>query len=86
MNNSVIIYLSQNRDGGDKMNALKFKAAMVEAGYTQSSLAKAAKISPNTLSAKINGKSRLYVDDIQLFCNLLHIDSDSQKVEIFLSN
>ena len=65
------------------MNVNKLKAAMVEAGYTQRTLAKAMNMSKNTLNAKINGKSRIFIDEAMTICHLLNIPSENLK-EIFL--
>lgn len=68
------------------MNKNMLKAAIMEAGYTQTSLAKEMGISKNTLSAKINGKSKMFTDEICLLCDLLRITDDKKKIQIFLSN
>ncbi len=67
------------------MNVNKLKAAIVESGYTQVSLAKELGVSKNTINAKINGKSRLFVDEACAICELLNISDDKQKASIFLS-
>ena len=66
------------------MNVNKIKAAIVEAGYNQRSLAREMNMSKNTLNAKINGKSRLFIDEVMLLCHILNIPSDKVD-EIFLS-
>lgn len=68
------------------MNVLKFKAAMVAAGYTQRSLAKASGISENALSAKLTGKSRMYCDEAEICCKLFNLKTAEEKEEIFLSS
>lgn len=67
------------------LNVNKFKGAIARAGYTQESLAKEMDMSPNTLNAKVNGNSRITVDEVVKFCEVLSIDNDSEKIEIFLS-
>lgn len=82
------IKASQKWDtGGDEViNTRKFKAAMVEAGYTQATLAKAVGMNTRTLNAKINGKSKMFVEEACIFCELLNIVGDKKKVSIFLSD
>lgn len=65
------------------MNVKKIKAAMIEAGYTQRTLAKELKMSKNTLNAKINGKSRIFIDEAMALCELLNIPCDKMS-DIFL--
>lgn len=66
------------------MNTNKLKAAIVGAGYTQSELAQKIGISKNTLSDKVNGKKRMFLDEALKLCTLLDIQSDYEKVQIFL--
>ena len=54
------------------------------AGYTQKSLAKAADMSVNSLNAKINGRAEFTIDEVDVLCDLLHIETPDEKVEIFL--
>lgn len=68
------------------MDREKFRAAMLSAGYTQAKLAKEANMSPNTLSAKLRGKSRICIDEVHLLCGLVGIKSLSKKAEIFLKD
>lgn len=63
----------------------KLKGAIARAGYSQETLAKEMNMSPNTLNAKVNGKSRITTDEVVEMCNVLSIDSDSEKIEIFLA-
>ena len=65
------------------MNTKKIKSAMLEAGYSQRSLAKEMNMSLNALNAKINGKRRIYVDEAYLLCMLLGIPRNKMN-EIFL--
>lgn len=67
------------------MNVRKLRAATVEAGYTQVSLAKAMGMSKNTVNAMLNGRRKMYVDEACKICSLLNITSDEKKVEIFLN-
>ena len=65
------------------MNTKKIKSAMLEAGYSQRSLAKEMNMSLNALNAKINGKRRVYVDEEYSLCILLDIPREKME-EIFL--
>jgi len=67
------------------VNVNLFKGKMVSSGYNQESLARKMKISANTLSAKINGKSQFDLDEVLLLCELLSIDSNDEKCQIFLN-
>lgn len=73
------------RDGGDKMNINELKGAIVRAGFNQQTLAKAINMPINTLNAKINGKSKINVDEAEMICNVLSITDASEKVKIFLT-
>lgn len=66
------------------MKVNKIKAAMVEAGYNQCNLANEMNMSKNTLNAKINGKSRLFIDEALMLCKLLDIPNE-KMADIFLS-
>lgn len=68
------------------MNSNMLKGRIVSAGYTQRSLAKKIGMSKNTLNAKVLGKSAFNTDEILTICDLLSIDSDMEKAQIFLSN
>ncbi len=68
-------------------NVLKGK--IVAAGYSQSSLATAMcesgfKMSKNTLSKKINGRSPFDTDEVICLCDLLGICDNNEKALIFL--
>ena len=67
------------------INTLLLKAAIVEAGYTQASLSKKLDMSENTLSAKINGHSKFFIDEATAICKLLNITDEKKKVQIFLA-
>lgn len=66
------------------MNVNKLKGAMVRAGLNQSSFAEKLDMSPNTLNAKINGKTIITTEEVNAMCKVLSIDSCSEKCEIFL--
>jgi transcriptional regulator with XRE-family HTH domain len=67
------------------MNVNKLKGRMVEAGYTQRTLAIAAKMSENTLSSKLNERRPFNTDEVLVICDLLHITDPAEKAQIFLS-
>jgi DNA-binding XRE family transcriptional regulator len=67
------------------MNANKLKGRMVEAGYSQRTLAAAAKMSENSLGNKINGKSSFTLDEATKICSILSITDPLEKAAIFLS-
>ena len=65
------------------MNCNKLKAAMVEAEYNQRSLAKIMNMSVNTLNAKLNGKSKITVEEAVNFAQALNLERN-RFCEIFL--
>ena len=67
------------------INYNKLKGAMVQAGYTQLSFAKQLNMSKNTLNAKMNGKSKIYIDEANVMCEVLGIVDEKEKCDIFLS-
>lgn len=67
------------------VNSRLLRSKMALAGITQRELAAKMKKAENTISAKINGKSRLYLDEIDEICEALDISSDAEKAEIFLN-
>lgn len=67
------------------VNANKFRAKMVENGYTQKSLAAASGMSETTLGAKINGKAFFDTREVDTLCDLMHIDEPAEKCDIFLA-
>lgn len=67
------------------MNVNKLKGRMVEAGYTQRTLAIATKMSENTLSSKLNARRPFNTDEVLVICELLHITDPVEKAQIFLS-
>lgn len=62
----------------------KLKGAMVRAGFSQISLAKELGMSKNTLNAKLNGKAKISTDEAKNMCEILCIDTEREKCEIFL--
>lgn len=67
------------------MNGNKLRAYIISAGYTQGKLAKEIGISPNTMSAKLNGRSPFDTIEIERICTVLGITSNREKADIFLS-
>ena len=67
------------------MNINELKGAIARAGFTQKTLARAIDMPINTLNAKVNGKSKLTVDEAELICEVLSISDSAEKVKIFLS-
>lgn len=65
-------------------NLLRSKLAAV--GLTQKKLGTLVGMSENTISAKINGNGRLYVDEVEHICSALGIESPAEKAEIFLGS
>ena len=72
------------------VDVMKLKSRMALAGYSQKALvaalnARGLKISENTLSAKMKGRSQFYVEDAVTICEILGIESSSDKADIFLA-
>lgn len=64
----------------------KLKGRIMAAGYTQASLAPLVDMSKNALNAKINGKSRLYCDEVDALCTVLGIVDTAEKCEFLKPN
>lgn len=67
------------------MDAKELKKAMLDADFTQSTLAEALGIHINTLNLKINGKCKFDVDEATRICEILKIRDKDKKIKIFLS-
>ena len=68
----------------------KLKAQMALKGYTQRSLVaemnrRGYKISENTFSSKMNGKTQFDCDDADIICDIIEIESSADRAEIFLA-
>lgn len=63
----------------------KLKGKIVEAGYSQRSLAAAIGMSKNTLNSKINGKKPFNTVEIERICEKLGIYDGAEKAHIFLT-
>lgn len=67
------------------INKNMLRGKIAAAGLTQKELSLRIGMSENTLSAKISGASRFYVDEIERICTELGIVDPSEKAEIFLN-
>lgn len=59
------------------MNYSKLKGRIVEKFGSQGRLAKHLEISEQTVTAKLNGRSRFTQEDIIAWCNALDIDAEN---------
>lgn len=68
------------------MNLNKLNAKFVELGIDKREFAKEKLgVSVQSLNKKLNGSTKITVDDALLFCTELKITSAQEKVDIFLS-
>lgn len=72
------------------VNVNKLRSQMVLKGYTQRSLVaemneRGVKTTENTFSSKMNGRSQFDCDDADVICEILGIESQSEKADIFLA-
>ena len=67
------------------VDSRKLKAAMVEVGETQRSLAQKMDWSKNTVCAKINNKSAITVDEAKQLCVILGVVDPVKREEIFFA-
>ena len=68
----------------------KLKARMVLKGYNQKTLVaemneRGVKITENTLSSKMNGRSQFDCIDADVICDILEVDNTADRAEIFLA-
>ena len=68
----------------------RLRSRMVLKGYNQKTLvaemnARGVKISENTFSSKMNGKSQFDCDDADVICDILEVEEPVEKAEIFLA-
>lgn len=68
------------------INVAKLKAAIIESGKTQVSLAKEMGMSKNTFNSKVNGRIGFSLDEVVALCEKLNICDSKSKCEIFLSH
>lgn len=66
------------------VNTMKLKGRIIEAGYTQRSLAEKMNMSVNSLNEKVNGKVPFNIEQVVLLCELCHIETSEEKCSIFL--
>ena len=71
------------------VDILKLRARMALKGHNQKSLvaeinARGKKMTENTFSSKMNGKSQFDGDDADIICEVLEVESPEEKAEIFL--
>lgn len=82
-----LIYLScpkNETNGGDAMNLNKLNGKIVESGIDKKVIAQAFNISMQAMYKKLRGASKITVDDAIKFCEIIPIENDSEKIEIFL--
>jgi hypothetical protein len=68
----------------------KLRSRMVLKGYNQKRLvaemnARGIKISENTFSSKMTGKSSFDCDAVDVICDILEVEVPAEKAEIFLA-
>ena len=68
----------------------KLKAQMALMGFTQKSLVaemkrRGIKISENTFSSKMNGKSQFDCEDADIICEIFEIEDPAERADIFLA-
>lgn len=66
------------------MKANLLRAEVAASGMTLQELAEKAKITRSAFSAKINGHRSFDVDEIIRICDVLKIEDNQRKAEIFL--
>ena len=67
------------------MQANRLRAEIALKGLTQREVAKRANISKSVFNAKINGLRAFDTDEAVRICEVLGIDDDRKKIEIFLT-
>ena len=68
----------------------KLRSRMVLMGHSQKSLvaeinARGVKITENTFSSKMTGKSSFDCDLVDVICDILGVEAPAEKAEIFLT-
>jgi len=68
----------------------KLRSRMVLMGYTQKALVaemneRGVKTTENTFSSKMNGKSQFDCEDADVICDILKVESQAEKADIFLA-
>ncbi len=69
---------------GDVVDLEKLNSKIKEIGIKKKAIAKEFGISVQALNKKLAGDTKITVDDASIFCEVLRIKSDKEKVEIFL--
>lgn len=69
----------------------KLRARMALKGFTQKDIvqemnAKGVKISENTFSAKMSGRSQFDCDIVDILCDILEVHDPAEKADIFLAS
>lgn len=67
------------------MDKLKLLSVMAGKGMSQRTLSERVKMSKNSLNEKINGKRSFSADEVMDICEVLGIDDDAVKAQIFLA-
>lgn len=62
------------------------KAAIAKCGLNQGKLAEKIGISENTLTSRMQGKSVFNTDEIDIICEVLEINNNAEKADIFLAS
>ncbi len=66
------------------MNLGKLNGKIVEKGIKKKDIAAMFGISVQALNKKLSGKSKISVDDATKFCDILQIENNAEKNQIFL--
>ena len=67
------------------LNRRLLSGKIAGAGYNQKTLAAAIGMSENALSLKMTGKSVFNTEQIDRICQVLNINDNSEKADIFLA-
>lgn len=65
------------------VNTHKIKTRMFELQVTRDEIAKKMSLDPATLSAKINNKRRIYIDEVKMLCDILELNTSQDLTEYF---
>ena len=66
------------------INKRLLRSKLAAVGMTQNDLADRLSISKNTMSSKINGKTKLYVCEAERICEILGVIDMEERANIFL--
>ena len=72
--NGVKLYHNKRKEDGMTYSYNKLKGRIKEIFGTQGAFAESLGLSENSLSLKLNGKRGFSQEDIELWCDLLHIE------------